>query len=215
MLRKLLIIGLTVGALQAADNGSSPEARLRDALRNMALQLRAAQDEKAALQASQAENDKAMADLKNQVQTLTTQLDSLTKQSASDKAIAEKTAAALSLQITEKDAEIARLTESLEKWKSGYKQVTDIAKTKEAERAKLEADNILLQRKVDDRESKNAELFRLGNEILTRYEKFSLGDALAAKEPFVGTTRVKLENLVQDYQDKLIAQKYISGTTTP
>ena len=56
---------------------------------------------------------------------------------------------------------------------------------------------------VADREAKNRELYRLANEILTRYEKFGLGDALAAREPFTGITRTKLENLVQDYSDKI------------
>ena len=59
-----------------------------------------------------------------------------------------------------------------------------MARAKEAERAKLQTQGIELQRRVDDRERKNAELFKTGMEILTRYEKFSLGDALSAKEPF-------------------------------
>ena len=72
---------------------------------------------------------------------------------------------------------------------------------------KLAGESIVLKRKLEDRERKNAELFKLGNEILTRYEKFGLGDALAAREPFTGLARVKLENLVQDYQDKIADQK--------
>ena len=50
-------------------------------------------------------------------------------------------------------------------------------------------------------------MFRTANEILTRYERFGLGEALAAKEPFVGVTRVKLENLIQEYEDKLVDER--------
>ena len=64
---------------------------------------------------------------------------------------------------------------------------------------------------MDDRELKNLELYKTGREILTRYEKFGLGDAIGAKEPFVGLSRVKLENLVQDYKSKLLNQTVISG----
>jgi hypothetical protein len=71
----------------------------------------------------------------------------------------------------------------------------------------LASESIVLKRKLDDRDRKNFELFKLGNEILKRYEKFGLGDALAAREPFTGITRVKLQNLVQDYQDKLADQR--------
>jgi hypothetical protein len=42
---------------------------------------------------------------------------------------------------------------------------------------------------------------------LTRYEKFGLGQALSAREPFTGITRVKLESQVQDYEDKIADQK--------
>jgi hypothetical protein len=70
---------------------------------------------------------------------------------------------------------------------------------------------------IDDRETKNLALFNLGNDILTRYEKFSLGDALGAKEPFTGISRVKLQELVQDYKDKISDQRVTPGQmpTTP
>ncbi len=48
---------------------------------------------------------------------------------------------------------------------------------------------------------------RSPNDILTRYEKFGLGDALTAREPFTGITRVKLQSLFEDYQDKLVDQR--------
>jgi hypothetical protein len=51
----------------------------------------------------------------------------------------------------------------------------------------------------------------MGSEILTRYEKFGLGEAIGAKEPFTGLTRVKLQELVQDYKDKLLNQTVKAG----
>jgi hypothetical protein len=47
-------------------------------------------------------------------------------------------------------------------------------------------------------------LFTVGEEILNRYSKFGFGEALAAREPFTGLTRTKLETLVQGYQDRLL-----------
>lgn len=211
----VLLALLPFGVLCAADQANSSETKLREALKNTMLQLRDAQNQVVTLQASQAESDQDKADLKSQLDALNKKFDALNKQSATDKAATEKTLAGLNAQVTKKDADIAALNEALEKWKAGYTQILSIAKTKEAERAKLAGDNILLQRTIDDRETKNAELFKIGNEILTRYEKFSLGDALAAKEPFIGSSRVKLENLVQDYQDKLLEKKVIAGTPLP
>ena len=55
--------------------------------------------------------------------------------------------------------------------------------------------------------AKNAAMYKIGTEILSRYEKFGLGDVITRKEPFIGTTRVKFENLMQDFSDGLTDQK--------
>jgi hypothetical protein len=49
-------------------------------------------------------------------------------------------------------------------------------------------------------------MYRLANEVLDRYAQFGLGTAISAREPFVGVTKVKFQNLVQDYQNKLSDQ---------
>jgi hypothetical protein len=172
------------------------------------LQLRASETEKATLQAAQTE---ALAKEK----ALTEQVEALTKQSAADKDASDKAIADLKAKVADQEQEITQLKDTLEKWKEGYAKAAEIANAKEAERAKLAGQVILLDRKVADRESKNAELFRIGNEILRRYERFGLGDALTSREPFVGITRVKLENQVQDYQDKLLNQKIKPGEPIP
>jgi hypothetical protein len=46
-------------------------------------------------------------------------------------------------------------------------------------------------------------MYQAGMEILDRYEKFGLGDAILAREPFTAAKRVKFQNLVQDLSDKL------------
>ena len=116
----------------------------------------------------------------------------------------------MNAKLTDQETSMAKLKETLEKLQQAYRNGEEVARAKEAERAKMAADLILLQRRTADLQTKNSALFKLGGEILTRYEKFSLGEALSAKEPFVGITRVKLENLVQDYQDKLIEQRAAS-----
>jgi hypothetical protein len=91
----------------------------------------------------------------------------------------------------------------LGKWKAGYEKAVTVVKDTDSKRARFEAQAIAAQRKVEDRERKNRELFKLGNEILDRYKKFSLGAAIGAREPFTGLARAKLQTLVQDYADKL------------
>jgi len=187
----LILSVISFSTVQAAD-----EAKLRETLRNLTLRLRSAETERNNLLTEKAQ-------LTQDNKALSEKVDALTKQAASDK----ETIATLTSKSTDQEAALAEAKEALEKWKKAYEQAAVVAQKEKAAHDKLAAEVVLLQRKVSDRESKNRELFRLANEILTRYEKFSLGEALAAREPFTGLTRVKLENLVQDYQDKLSQQQ--------
>jgi uncharacterized phage infection (PIP) family protein YhgE len=188
------------GALKAADQTTSPEERLRGMLRTTMLQLREAQNQNAVLQTAKAEAEKGK-------QEVSDRLEALTKQAAADKDAATKTVSDLNAKLADQNTQLTQYKDALEKWQQGYKQAAELATTKEAQRAKLASQVIVLQRRVEDDERKNAELYSLGKEILNRYEKFGLGTALTAREPFVGVTRVKLENLVQDYSDKLTDQQ--------
>ncbi len=202
MIRRLrfLLFFLLPGALLAADAPDAVAAKLREGLRNTLLQLRDAQTQLAAAQAAQADSE-------TQKAALQAKFDALVKQDSSDRDAAEKKIAGLGDKISDADARIAQLKTSLDKWEAAYRQADAVGRAKEAERAKLAAQVITLQRTVDQRDTQNLELYKTGNEILTRYEKFGLGEALLAREPFTGVTRVKLQTLVQDYKDKLLDQK--------
>lgn len=191
-----LLCAFSLRAAESAD----PDVRLRESLKATMLQLRNAEAERTALQASQAAaNDR--------IKQLTEQVKALTRHAAEDKAIADKTAEELKANVATLTAELASTKEVLAQSQQAHAQVVVVAKTEGEQRAKLEAENAVLQRLVTDRESKNLALYQVAMEVLGRFEKFGLGDAIAAREPFVGLTRVKLENLVQDYRDKLDDQR--------
>jgi chromosome segregation ATPase len=215
----LALLSLLSPSVGRADDAAqaTTESRLRDALRSTMLQLRDTQGQVATLQATQAQSDKDNADLKAKIDALTTQIGSLAKQSADDKTASDKAVADLKSQNADLTAQIAKLNEALAAWEKDDKQYVQLAKEKEEARAQLAVQVILLQRVVDDRETKNLALFNIGNDILTRYEQFGLGDALGAKEPFTGIARVKLQELVQDYKDKISDQRVTPGLapTTP
>jgi len=194
-----LFATLPAGALQAADANTN-ETRLRDLLRNALIQARNAENDRAVLEAASAE-------LKQKNETLTKQVEALTKQSKADRESADKTIADFKTKVAATAAQLAKAREELEQSRAEFKAAQADGQNKEAARAKLASDAIVLQRIIADQKTRNNGLYKLGTEILRRYEKFGLGEALGAKEPFVGTTRVKLENFVQDYQDKLTDQK--------
>ena len=191
-----LILGalclLGAGALLAADPAPTAETQLRDRLRATLLQLRTAESERAGLQAAQVQ----WTDEKSK---LTERVEALTKQVNANKQTLV-VVDGLKSQVAQQDKELAHLKEAVE----SSRQAAEVAHTKEVERAKVVEEVVTgLERLVADRQAKNLALYQVANEILQRYEKFGLGDALTAREPFTGITRVKLQNLVQDYQDKL------------
>ena len=66
-----------------------------------------------------------------------------------------------------------------------------------------------------DRETKNIALFNTSTEILERFENYALGKALGAREPFISTTRVKVENLVQGYKDRIVENRIAATGDKP
>ena len=198
----LLLVLLLVlsGSLRAADAQDPVLTRMREALKNTMIQLRDAQTQVATLQAAQAQNDAKIKDLEAQVAKIT-------KQASDDKLAADKTIADLKEQNAAQDARNAKELETIAKWKKSYDALLTQAKAIDAKRAEFAGKCIELQRQVDDQQRKNLAMYDLGMEVLKRYERFGLGEALTAREPFTGLTRVKFQNLIQDYGDKLADQK--------
>jgi chromosome segregation ATPase len=180
----------------AADQTQTIETQLRERLRDTTLQLRDAETERAALQAAQTQ-------LTDENKALSERIEAITKVADANKVAAQTAAQAvdnLKARVSHQDTEIAQLTEDGQ----SCQQAAELARNKATEQIKLADEAVIeLERLVTDRQAKNLALYKIANEILQRYQKFGLGDALTAREPFVGITRVKLQNLVQDYQDKI------------
>jgi hypothetical protein len=193
-----LMIAASAGASEK--KGVNPaEQKMRETIRNTMIQLRDANAKLATVQAAQAEAEEKNKELQGQ-------LEELTKKSSVEKKAATETIDDLQTKLASSELQVNHLTESLGKWKLGYAKLADYAKATEGKRAELASKIILLDRRISDQQVKNAEMYRLGNEVLDRYAQFGLGTAISAREPFVGITKVKFQNLVQDYQNKLTDQ---------
>ncbi len=200
----LLLLGAVLSSSSIAAEAPDPSQKLREQLRTVMLQLRSAQTEGANAQAAQAAAEQKNTELSAKITDLEKRNASMIEQATSDKKAADKAAASLTTKLADRDKRLEETTVALEKWKAGYEQAAGTARAKEDERAKLAAEALELKRTIADREGKNIALFNTAIEVLDRFEKYSLGKALAAREPFIGTTRVKVENLVQGYKDKIL-----------
>lgn len=194
------LLALSPATLFAQAPANNAETQLRDALRTATLQLRTAQGD---LAAAQAAKDQAAAE----AQDLAKRIESLEKKAASDRAEAQARATELEKRLAAKNAEASRLADRLKTTADALDQTRAESADREAKRASLDITRIELERETSALRRQNLELYRLGDEILVRYENYALGKALLAREPFTKLTRVKLQTLVQDYADALEDQR--------
>jgi chromosome segregation ATPase len=174
-------------------SAQSIEDRLREQLRATVVQLRQVQDDQAALQAQKTAAEQERDALKAQLAAAKAQLAHIPKVSAPS---------------PELEAELA-------KYKDAYVQATGSAQQAQASHDKLQTDLAASQNLVSACEAKNTQLMKVGNEILDAYQHFDFGDAVGANEPFIGIKRVELENLAQDYGDRLYDGKFDPHAVRP
>ena len=195
------LLGLVL-PLTAQD--ADPSAKLSELLRATMLELRKYQTEAVNAQALQAAAEAKNKELEEKLANEAKRYERLAEDLNEEKVTAEKTIGSLHNQLSAAEKRIEEYKEALLKWQDGYNKAAEIARTKEDERATLASEAIELKRTIADRERKNIALFNTAMEILDRFENYSLGKALSAREPFIGSRRVKVENLVEGYKDKVI-----------
>jgi len=190
------------------------EAKMREAMRTAIIRARNLEDERGRLQAQVAQAAGVIQALKVDLETKVAALGQLEAEvrrmeAEFNRRLAEQGegSAGQREKMRKLAEEVERLTATLEKWKTAYQEAANVARAKEAERARLASENQALDQRAASCETKNAALFMVGGEILDRYAGVGPGDSLAVREPFIGVKRVELQNLVQDYRDKLLDQR--------
>ncbi len=186
---------LMLAALPAMAQSDDPQARLRAALPQATSQLRDLEDQNATLLAKQAEAERARL--------------ALTQKLAEDeKALAAARGAAQNGQAAAQRAAEAQ-TESVKKWEDAYKMAADTARARDGDAKRLDAALAALREQTRLAEEKNAALYKLAEELLDLYEHKDALDSIAASEPVTKLKRVELENLMQDYEDKVRANHVV------
>ena len=187
-----LLVAVAV-ALPAAARAQSESDRLREALRTATAQSRALEDQRAALQAklTAAEQER----------------DRLRRQNEAYRAQVREAEQAYRQAVKEFNDRLAERDNTLEKWKSAYGEAATVARTKEAERTKLDGDVTALKESYKSCVAKNSQLVKVGQEVVKQYEAMNPLEKLLDHEPLLGLKRVDHQNAVQDFRDKILDQK--------
>ena len=164
----------------------SLEDRLRDQLRATLNELHDAQDQQAQLQAQKAAAEKERDDLKAQLSSAKAQLARAGHNSGATHAL---------------EAEVAKYKDATAQAAAGAQQIT-------AERDQLKTGLTDSQKQLGICEDKNTALLKTSRDILDQFEQFDFSTAIGANEPFIAIKRVQLENISQDFDDRLHAGRY-------
>ncbi len=185
----LVLVSVSGGAARA----DTETDKLREALRSSTAQVRQLEDQRTALQAKVAGADREIAAAKAQADEAKKQVREVEKQHRQA--------------VDEFNQRLEERNQTLDKWKSAYEEAANVARTKDAERAKFESEAATYKASTKSCLAKNTQLIAAGREILKRYRGLTIGDAFVDSEPVTGLGRVGAQNFLQDSTDKLLDQK--------
>ncbi|AZC26879.1 MULTISPECIES: DNA repair protein [Pseudomonas] len=194
----LLACGVLASASATAEG---MEERLRTQLRSTTQQLQALQSEQAQAAAARLAAENAAKEAQAQVKQLSAEL-------AKVRGVAEQLAGQQQNLQSQAQAQAVANSEQLGKFKKAYDELLVLARGKEAERAKLQAQLNERDTQVQQCAVKNQQMYGIAKEILTAYEKIDVAEVVKIRQPFAGSARVKFEELAQGFGDDLYQTQF-------
>jgi len=196
------VLLICAGAIGLAAETDTRSAREHEMLRRTQEALHQSQAENADLVAQKAAAQKQADD---KLTAAAAELESTKKASKSAQATlrnqlddAAAAQAELKRKLAEANQQIATLSSQQQDAAGQLKRTQQEVETSKASTATCEA--------------KNLQLYQYSQELMTRYEQKGVWAALAQKEP-TGIKQVGVENLLQEYQQKLDAQRFSQPKT--
>jgi chromosome segregation ATPase len=191
-------ISLLASGQKAAHADASTEAQLRAALQTATTQIASLEDQVANLQAAQAPNVATIEALRAQLKTLQ----------------ANGSPAAKPAPDPEQAKKLAALQVALSRSQAAYQSASSSEAEATENNKALQAQLAQAQSGLSNCRVKNQKLYSLADQILNAYShKDDFFGTVANREPFIGFSRVQLQNIVQDDQDKLLDNQIVPGKT--
>ena len=164
--------------------------------------MRAAQDQSSQAQAQLAQAQSDLAAMKTKFDADEAKLAQLGGKSAADKQMQADLDAA--------KQQNAALQASLSKYEGAVQQAQDIARQKDSESQRAQAGLRSNFTALETCKTANKKLIDVSEQVLNLWQDRSFIWVLRKSyEPIVGAAKVDLENIVQDYDDKIRDQEYI------
>lgn len=216
-----LVLAAGAGAVRAQAQAPSMEERLRTQLRATTAQLQQVQNELAALKASGGASGTAQAAKPDPAQAA----DKAGHNAAEVAALKRELSQARAALAQEQEARARQEQQSGERqrgaqeaaerssaqvlqFRAAYNEVLRVARSTEAERARLAAGVQAQEQALAQCDLKNQALYRVGQDILQAYETLDTRNVLEARHLFAAKARVKYDEVAQRYGDQLYAARF-------
>ncbi|ETF09762.1 MULTISPECIES: hypothetical protein [Pseudomonas] len=197
---RFLALGLGL-LLATGASAEGMEERLRTQLRSTTQQLQA-------LQSQQAQASAAQLAAQNEAKAAQAQIKQLTAELAKAKGLAEQLAGQQQSLHSQAQAQVAASAEQTGKFKKAYDELLVLARGKEAERTKLQAQLAERDTQVQQCSAKNQQMYGVAKQILTAYENIDVAEVMKIRQPFAGSARVKFDELAQGFGDELYKTQF-------
>ena len=197
---RVLWLGLSFFIAQGA-HAEGMEERLRTQLRSTTQQLQT-------LQSQQAQASAAQLAAQNEAKAAQAQIKQLTAELAKAKGLAEQLAGQQQNLHNQAQAQVAASSEQVGKFKKAYDELLVMARAKEAERSKLQAQLAERDTQVQQCSVKNQQMYGVAKQILTAYENIDVAEVMKIRQPFAGSARVKFDELAQGFGDELYKTQF-------
>ena len=197
---RVLLLGLSFFIAQGA-HAEGMEERLRTQLRSTTQQLQT-------LQSQQAQASAAQLAAQNEARAAQAQIKQLTAELAKAKGVAEQLVDQQQNQHSQAQAQVAASNEQVGKFKKAYDELLVMARAKETERSKLQAQLAERDTQVQQCSVKNQQMYGVAKQILTAYENIDVAEVMKIRQPFAGSARVKFEELAQGFGDELYKTQF-------
>ncbi|WP_180698758.1 DNA repair protein [Pseudomonas crudilactis] len=199
---KTRFVWLGLGLLIATGaHAEGMEERLRTQLRSTTQQLQA-------LQSQQAQASAAQLAAQNEAKAAQAQIKQLSAELAKAKGVAEQLAGQQQSLHSQAQAQVAASAEQTGKFKKAYDELLVMARAKEAERSKLQAQLAERDTQVQQCSVKNQQMYGVAKQILTAYENIDVAEVMKIRQPFAGSARVKFDELAQGFGDDLYKTQF-------
>ena len=197
---RILLLGLGL-IIASGASAEGMEERLRTQLRSTTQQLQT-------LQSQQAQASAAQLAAQNEAKAAQAQIKQLTAELAKAKGLAEQLAGQQQSLHSQAQAQVAASNEQTGKFKKAYDELLVMARAKEAERSKLQAQLTERDTQVQQCSVKNQQMYGVAKQILTAYENIDVAEVMKIRQPFAGSARVKFDELAQGFGDELYKTQF-------